>query len=82
MWSSDASGNYQAQWEVPLTAIPGTYRFVVTGKRYRFASGSFTVGDGAILAPAVSGGAVTLGYPQPYLLNAWTYRPLDAAGGR
>ena len=81
MWSSDASGHYQAQWEVPLTATTGTYRFVVTGKRYRFASGSFTVGNGAILAPAVSGGAVTLGYPQPYLLNAWTYRPLDAAGG-
>lgn len=24
---------------------------------------------------------ITLGYPQPYLLNDWTYRPLIAAGG-
>jgi hypothetical protein len=81
-WSSDASGHYQAQWEVPLTATPGTYRFRATAKRYTLTSAPFRVSAGAILAPEVSGGAVTLGYPQPFLLNDWTYRPLDAAGGR
>jgi neutral ceramidase len=81
MWSSDGAGAYQAQWEVPLSATPGSYRFVVSAKRYLLASRRFSVSDGAILTPAASGRSVTLGYPQPYLLNAWTYRPTDAAGG-
>jgi neutral ceramidase len=81
LWSSDANGSDRAQWEVPLSATPGRYRFLITGKRYTLASRPFAVGAGAILTPAVSGGVVRLGYPQPFLLNDWTYRPLDAAGG-
>jgi hypothetical protein len=37
---------------------------------------------GAILIPRVSGGEVSLGYPQPFLLNDWTYRPPAVSGGR
>jgi neutral ceramidase len=81
IWSSDANGGYRASWEVPLGARPGQYRFLITAKRYRLASGSFVVGDGVILTPQVSGGFVRLAYPQPYLLNDWTYRPVDALGG-
>jgi neutral ceramidase len=81
LWSSDAAGNYRAQWEVPLGAKPGRYRFLITAKRYTLASGLFRVRDGAILSPQVNAGVATLGYPQPFLLNDWTYRPADASGG-
>jgi hypothetical protein len=80
-WSSDADGHDEAQWEVPLTAAPGSYRFLITGKRYTLASAPFQLAAGAILTPTVVSGAVQLRYPQPFLLNDWTYRPLDAAGG-
>jgi neutral ceramidase len=81
LWSSDANGHYLARWEVPLTARGGRYRFLITAKSYRLASQPFAVSPGAILAPHVSGSTVTLGYPQAYLLNDWTYRPVSAAGG-
>jgi neutral ceramidase len=81
-WSSDANGHYAARWEVPLTSAPGRYRFLITAKAYRLISRPFRVRDGAILSPHVFARMVTLGYPQPYLLNDWTYRPLIAAGGR
>ena len=81
LWSSDANGHYLAHWEVPLTARSGRYRFLVTAKSYRLASQPFAVSPGAILTPHVSGTTVTLGYPQPFLLNDWTYRPVSAASG-
>ena len=81
-WSSDAGGHDQAAWEVPLSATPGRYRFLITGKRYELASSPFTVSAGAILTPVLGSGGVALRYPQPFLLNDWTYRPPDAAGGR
>jgi neutral ceramidase len=81
LWSSDANGQYGAHWEVPLTSRAGRYRFVVTAKAYRLVSQPFAVAPGAILTPHVSGTTVTLGYPQPFLLNDWTYRPLSATGG-
>jgi hypothetical protein len=82
LWSTDANGNYVAHWEVPLTVPHGLYRFLITAKQYTLASQPFNVGNGAILTPQVSGQTVGLGYPQPYLLNDWTYRPAQAAGGR
>jgi hypothetical protein len=81
LWSSDAAGAYRAQWEAPLTSTPGTYRFLVTAKRYTLASQPFAVATGAILTPEPAGGGVRLGYPQPFLLNDWTYRPPNASGG-
>lgn len=81
LWSSDASGGYRAQWEVPLTATPGRYRFLISAKRYILASQPFRVALGAILSPQAAGSAVRLAYPQPFLLNDWTYRPATASGG-
>ncbi len=69
------------RWEVPLTAAPGKYRFVITAKRYAVASRAFRVRAGALLTPQISGDAVQLTYPQPFLLNDWTFRPRAAAGG-
>lgn len=40
VWRVDDAGRYTAEWLKP--ARSGTYRFVVTGKRYRLASGPFT----------------------------------------
>jgi len=80
-WSSDQGGAYTTAWEVPLTAVPGRYRFRITAKRYTLVSRPFPIGRGAILTPQVAGSAVQLGYPQPFLLNDWTYRPVDASGG-
>jgi hypothetical protein len=80
-WSSDSKGAYTAAWEVPLNATPGSYRFLVTAKRYTLASRPFAVRTGAVLKPTIVGGAVRLAYPQPFLLNDWTYRPANAAGG-
>jgi neutral ceramidase len=81
LWSSDANGHYLAHWEVPLTARAGRYRFLITAKSYRLTSQPFAVSSGAILTPHVSGTTVTLGYPQPFLLNDWTYRPAGVTGG-
>jgi hypothetical protein len=81
LWSSDSNGQYLARWEVPLSATPGRYRFLITAKRYTLASQPFSVATGAILTPTVSGHTVRLAYPQPYLLNDWTYRPQTASGG-
>jgi neutral ceramidase len=80
-WSSDQGGSYSAAWEVPLATAPGSYRFLVSAKQYTLGSSAFRIAPGAILQPRATGGVVRLGYPQPFLLNDWTYRPLDAAGG-
>jgi hypothetical protein len=80
-WSSETTGAYAAAWEVPLTASPGSYRFRITAKRYALTSGRFVVRRGAILTPRAAGNVVQLDYPQPFLLNDWTYRPADASGG-
>jgi hypothetical protein len=82
LWSSDSHGRYRAHWEVPLTAPAGTYRFRLIAKRYKLTSRPFAVRIGAILVPHVAGHKIQAEYPQPFLLNDWTYRPLDAAGGR
>jgi neutral ceramidase len=79
-------GTYRAFWEVPVDASTGTYRFVVTGKRYRLVSRGFRVLRGAALtvrpvrAPR-GRAAFVLAYPtaRPYV--DLTYRPATAAGG-
>jgi hypothetical protein len=81
LWSSDSNGHYRAQWEVPLAATPGRYRFLLTAKRYTLASHPFALAIGALLTPTTSDGAVRLAYPQPFLLNDWTYRPAATSGG-
>lgn len=41
LWYVDDSGRYTARWEPALDAPTGTYRLLVTGNRYRLASGTF-----------------------------------------
>src|SRR5947209_11129226 len=82
IWISNSKGRYSAHWEVPLAAVPGSYRFVISAKRYVLTSVQFHLRVGAILTPQLSRGAVRLAYPQPFLLNDWTYRPRFASGGK
>lgn len=81
LWSVDAAGHYRAQWEVPLSAASGSYRFLVTGKRYQLTSQPFQVRPGAILTPTVTGGAVSLAYPAAVTNVDWTYRPATSLRG-
>jgi hypothetical protein len=70
LWTVDDSGLYHAEWEVPLDAPAGSYRFVVSANRYAITSGTFKVAPSAALTavPANAGAgrvAVELDYPQP-----------------
>ena len=38
LWKVDDEGRYSVQWEIPRDAPRGTYRLLVTAKRYRLAS--------------------------------------------
>jgi neutral ceramidase len=86
LWTVDGSGRYQANWEVPLGARPGRYRFVIHAKRYRLRSRPFRVLAARSLqlreVPAPAGRvAVVLEYPQPVRDRDLTYRPTRASGG-
>ncbi|GAB4013432.1 neutral/alkaline non-lysosomal ceramidase N-terminal domain-containing protein [Nocardioides ultimimeridianus] len=81
LWGVDSKGSYTAQWEVPVSAPTGRYRFVVTAKRYRLASHPFTVAAGAFLTPAAVGGVVRLALPAAGERADWTPRPRFATGG-
>jgi hypothetical protein len=86
LWRVDAGGHYTVEWEVPLSAAPGTYRLVVTATRYTLSSAPFTVmpfsGLGVARAAAVPGFvAVTLTYPPADPINDLTSRPQAATGG-
>ena len=83
IWSVDTDGNYDARWEVPLSQKPGTYRFVVTAKKYSLASKPFKVAPNNRLK--VDSGK--LAYPVAVVNHDITYRPKYAsrthkAGGR
>jgi neutral ceramidase len=85
-WSSDSSGRYGLQWEVPLDAPAGLYRFHVTGKRYTLTSNQFQVQPTTSLAierAAASAGrvAIRLGYPVATVDKDLTFRPQHASGG-
>ncbi|GAB3866032.1 ceramidase CerN [Nocardioides maradonensis] len=82
LWGVDDKGAYTAQWEIPVSARTGHYRFVVTAKRYRLASHPFAVTAGAILTPATTGGVVRLALPAADERADWTPRPRFATGGR
>jgi hypothetical protein len=90
IWTVDADGVYTAQWEVPLFAPLGSYRFVVTANRYRLESAPFAVGESNILrlrqASTTSGYvAVELDYPPAESRSAidapLAWRPGSASGG-
>ena len=87
LWRVDDSGRYDAQWEVPLSARAGVYRFAVTANRYSLTSQPFQVGPSRALAVRAtrepSGRVVVrLAYPEPVTEKDFTYRPPFAQGGR
>jgi hypothetical protein len=86
LWKVDDSGRYDAQWEIPLDAPVGTYRLVVTAKRYRVESPQFVVEGAAALTlvevPAPPGRVtVALQYPDAVRDVDLTARPKRVNGG-
>jgi hypothetical protein len=82
LWRVDDAGRYTAQWQVPLDAPLGRYRFVVTANRYRLASFPFGVLRSTALAVRPAGAnRVALEYPKPDLLADLTSWPARASGG-
>ncbi|MEA2374265.1 MAG: neutral ceramidase [Thermoleophilaceae bacterium] len=89
LWEVDAADEYRAQWEVPLGARLGQYRYVITANRYRLVSRPFSVlPSTALIAKEYTGrhkkGAVgiTLAYPQAVVEQDLTARPARAGRGR
>jgi neutral ceramidase len=81
-WLSDASGHYSASWEPPGSAPAGTYRFVVTAKRYSVTARPFGVTPANTLTTKLVGGAIELAYPAAQENQDWDYRPAVASGGQ
>ncbi len=77
LWRSDADGKYTVQWEVPLSARAGEYRFRVTARRYALTTGSFQVSPSTRLQ-VVDG---QLRYPEAVVNEDLTSRPVRAIGG-
>jgi neutral ceramidase len=86
LWHVDPMGRYDAQWEIPRFATRGTYRLVVTAKRYRLISRTFKVVASPVLtvrpitAPA-GRATVALAYPTARENVDLTYRPRYASAG-
>jgi neutral ceramidase len=86
LWEVDDRGRHRARWEIPLRAVAGRYRFVVTAKRYRLESRPFRVGASRALgvrevAAPPGRVAVALEYPAARRDVDLTARPARAAGG-
>jgi neutral ceramidase len=84
LWRVDDDGHYRAEWQVPLSARVGRYRFVVTANRYRLRSRPFRVVPSTQLMVRSLGGTgkMTLDYPPIAMLADLTLRPAHANGGR
>jgi hypothetical protein len=87
LWTVDSSGVYTDQWEVPLGAKPGLYKFLVTANHYRLESKPFRVIPASTLtlkpAPAGPGRmGVILAYPPAVVERDLTARPQLASAGR
>ncbi|MEA2445908.1 MAG: neutral ceramidase [Thermoleophilales bacterium] len=86
LWKVDDTGRYDSQWEIPRDVPLGTYRMVVTAKRYRLVSPEFIVEGAATLKvseiQAAPGRiAVALEYPEAIRDVDLTARPKRAIGG-
>lgn len=71
VWRVDDQGRYVAQWQVPIGAPPGRYRFVVTANSYSLASSPFRV------SPATTLHARLVRVARHRALVALDYPPLD-----
>jgi neutral ceramidase len=82
LWRVDDNGRYTAEWQVPIAAAVGRYRFAVTARRYRLVSKPFRVSPSRALAVhPLGGGRVTLDYPAVDPMADLTKRPAHAHGG-
>ena len=82
LWRVDDNGRYSAEWQVPLSAATGRYRFVVTARRYRLRSKPFRVSPSrALTVHPLGGGRLTLDYPPIDPMADLTARPAHANGG-
>jgi neutral ceramidase len=79
IWSVDDNGLYSARWEVPLSQRTGSYRFVVTAKKYKLASKAFRVRVSNKLEATSDG---RLKYPAAVVNQNITYRPEFASHPR
>lgn len=77
LWRVGEDGLYRVQWEVPLSARVGEYRFRVTARRYELTTGSFRVAPSTRLE-VVDG---RLRYPPAEPNVDLTARPAFAVGG-
>jgi neutral ceramidase len=87
LWRVDGSGHYSAQWQVPLSAAAGRYRFVVTANHYRLVSRLFAVRPALSLSLRAIGRRghkvlVALEYPPIDMVADLTTHPARTAGGR
>jgi neutral ceramidase len=87
VWRVDDQGQYTAQWQVPIDARPGKYRFVVTGNRYGVTSAPFAVSSATTLKARVTSATngralVALDYPAVDDSNDLVSHPQSASGGR
>ena len=80
------TGAYSATWEPPLSAPLGTYRFVITARRYRLASRPFRLHTAANLSATIERtrrtAIVRLLYPDAVPEHDFTDRPRLAVTGR
>jgi hypothetical protein len=82
LWRVDDAGRYSAEWQVPLSAPVGRYRFVVTARKYKLASKAFRVSvSRALTVHSLGGGRVRLDYPAVDAMADLTARPASADGG-
>jgi hypothetical protein len=97
LWSVDDNGVYRAEWEPPLDAPTGTYRFEITANHYSLTSRTFELAPSAELSAARADAppgqvALTLDYPAaqqhedvgalpPDASADLTYRPAHTASG-
>jgi hypothetical protein len=94
LWTVDDDGVYHAEWEVPLSAPVGSYRFVVQANHYGLTSAPFrVVPSEALTATRAGRAAITLDYPRAVSHQAvgdpagdstadLTARPDHASSGR
>jgi neutral ceramidase len=82
LWRVDGNGRYDVEWQVPIGAAQGTYRFVVTANHYRLESAPFAVAASTALAVhQAAPDRVTLDYPGVDPMADLTSRPAHADGG-
>jgi len=83
VWRVDDSGDYTAQWEVPLEAAAGEYDMVVSANHYALTSAPFAVVPSTALALTAgsAAGTVHVGYPAAVENTDVTARPASVSGG-